>query len=183
MTVRYLMATVCALALTSCAGEVAHSANPRRIIDMHLHTIPASWSAEAPPLNPVTGLPSTAMTGDDLLPETLALMDALGVELAVLSGPLGSVQKWIGAAPQLFVGAPQFPMTHTGSRTLELEAYRPSLDELRQAVHSGHVGVLGELTAQYAGIRTTRSCNPTLRWPRSLIFPSAYTPAVELSKS
>ena len=152
MTVRYLIVAVCALALTSCAEDVAHSANPRRIIDMHVHTIPASWSADAPPLNPVTGLPSTATSGDDLLPETLTLMDSLDVELAVLSGPLGSVQKWMEAAPGLFVGAPQFPMTHTGNRTLELEAYLPSPEEIRQLIQSGHVSALGEITAQYAGM-------------------------------
>ena len=152
MTVRYLIAAVCALALTSCAEEVPSSAGPRRIIDVHLHTIPAAWSAEATPLNPVTGLPSAATTGDDLLPETIRQMDALNIQLAVLSGPLDSVREWMRAAPDRFVGAPQFPMTHTGSRTLELEAYLPSPDEIRQAVQSGHVGVLGEITAQYAGM-------------------------------
>ncbi len=109
---------------------------------MHLHTLAAAWSAEATPLNPVTGLPSTATTGDDLLPQTLMLMDAHNVQLAVLSGPLGSVQEWMSAAPGLFVGATQFTMTHTSA--LDLEAYLPSPDEIRQAVQTGKVGVLGE---------------------------------------
>ncbi|MCZ6452222.1 MAG: hypothetical protein O6918_15340 [Deltaproteobacteria bacterium] len=119
---------------------------------MHLHTLAAAWSAEATPLNPVTGLPSTATTGDDLLPQTLMLLDAHNVQLAVLSGPLESVQKWMRAAPGLFVGAPQFPMTHTSTRTLELEGYLPSPEEIRQVVETGQVGVLGEITAQYAGM-------------------------------
>lgn len=152
MTVRHWITAACALALASCDENVARSANPRQIIDMHVHTIPAAWSAESGPINPVTGLPSTATTGEDLLRETLTVMDSLDVELAVLSGPLGSVQKWVDAAPSVFVGAPQLPMTHKGDRTLELEAYLPSPEEIRQLVQSGHVRALGEITNQYAGM-------------------------------
>ena len=117
---------------------------------MHLHTTQAAWSAEATPLNPVTGLPSTATTAEDLLPRTLMVMDAHNVELGLLSGSLGSVQEWMSAAPGRFIGGPQFPMSHTS--TLDLEPYLPSPDEIRQAVETGQVGVLGEITAQYAGM-------------------------------
>lgn len=77
-------------------------------------------------------------------------MDSHNIKLALLSGPLESVQAWIRAAPDRFVGAPQFPMTHTS--TLELEEYLPSPEEIRKAVKAGEVGALGEITAQYAGM-------------------------------
>jgi predicted TIM-barrel fold metal-dependent hydrolase len=120
------------------------------IIDVHLHTISAAWSAEATPMNPVTGQPSMATTGDDLLPETLLQMDVHNIQIALLSGPLGSVQEWISAAPSRFVGGPQFPMTHKSD--LDLVDYLPSLTEIRQMIQSGQIGVLGEITAQYAGM-------------------------------
>lgn len=150
MTVRTSIAALCALALTGSAEEASSSTAQRRIIDMHLHTVPAAWSAEATPVNPVTGRPSTATRGADLLPQTLAQMEVHGIELGVLSGPLESVEEWMSAAPGRFVGAPQFPMTHTSG--LDLVRYLPSPDEIRLAVQAGEVGALGEITAQYAGM-------------------------------
>ncbi len=150
MTVRTSIVALSALALTALAEEASSSTAQRWIIDMHLHTVPAAWSAEATPVNPATGLPSTATTGADLLPQTLLQMEAHNIQLAVLSGPLESVEEWMSAAPGRFVGAPQFPMTHTSA--LELVRYLPSPDEIRQAAQAGEVGAIGEITAQYAGM-------------------------------
>jgi hypothetical protein len=141
------------VSLSIFVATVQAQENPRYdgpIIDVHLHTIPAAWSAEATPMNPVTGQPSIATTGDDLLPKTLLQMDLHNIQFSLLSGPLGSVQEWISAAPGRFVGGPQFPMTHTSG--LDLIDYLPTPAEIRQAVHTGQVGVLGEITAQYAGM-------------------------------
>ncbi len=151
VSVRRLIAALCILLLSGCVEEVS-SGRPRKIIDVHLHTIPAAWSADTTPVNPATGRPSKATTGADLLPETLKEMEAFNVELGLLSGPLESVKRWKEAAPDLFVGAPQFPMTHRGTSRMDLRTYLPDPEEVRQAVLSGQVGVLGEITAQYAGM-------------------------------
>ena len=78
-------------------------------------------------------------------------MDEHRVEVAILSGPLESVQAWVTAEPGRFIGAPQLPMTHTGT-TLELVGYMPSEEVIRDAVEQGDVGAMGEITAQYAGM-------------------------------
>ena len=128
------------LALAACSPEASAPAAARRIIDVHLHTVPAEWTAETAPVNPVTGQRSAAMTGADLLPQTIVHMDEHSVELAILSGPLESVQAWVTAAPGRFIGAPQLPMTHTGI-TLELIRYMPSEEAIRDAVDGGRLVV------------------------------------------
>lgn len=143
------LAALCVLTLVGGSPGIAFS-QPRRIIDVHLHTIPADWSAGAAPINPVTKKPSTASTGAELLPETLAAMDAYNVVLGLLSGPLESVREWQRSAPERFVGAPQFPMTHTSS--LDLRHYIPDIREVREGVEKGQIGAIGEITAQYAGM-------------------------------
>ena len=81
------------LALAACSPEASGPAAPGRIIDVHLHTVPAEWTAETAPVNPVTGQRSAATTGADLLPQTISQMDEHRVEVAILSGPLESVHR------------------------------------------------------------------------------------------
>lgn len=150
MTLRYLIAAFCVLVVTSCIVQAQSAARGRRIIDVHLHAIPAGWVADSTPVNPVTGQPSAARTGADLLPETLREMDEHNVQVGILSGPLPSVRQWVASAPGRFIGAPQVPMTHT--TTLALERYLPAPAEVREAIEAGWVGAIGEITAQYAGL-------------------------------
>ena len=139
--------------LCSCNQDAEYHQTSRPIIDMHLHAFPGTWSKEYTPSNWITGRPSTAVTGEQLLPQTLAQLDRYNIRLAVLSGPLVSVKKWMTAAPERFIGAPQFPMTFLNTdTTLILERYMPEIDELREGYKSGQIGVLGEITAWYAGM-------------------------------
>jgi len=120
------------------------------IIDMHLDCAPADWNENNTPLNIVTRLPSTATRGEDLLPQTLLEMDKYNVVFGLLSGPLKNVMEWKGKAPERFLVGPQFPMAHKND--LSITEYWPDAKELRDAVEKGEIGVIGEITAQYAGM-------------------------------
>ena len=120
------------------------------IIDMHLHCAPADWNENNTPMNFVTGLPSKATTGEDLLPETLLEMNKNNIVFGLLSGPLENVMEWKKKAPERFVVGPQFPMAHRSD--LSIAEYWPDAKELQEAVEKGEIGVIGEITAQYAGM-------------------------------
>ena len=109
------------------------------IIDVHLHCAPADWTENNTPLNIVTGLPSTATTGNDLFPKTLMEMDKHNIVLGLLSGPLENVMEWKSKAPERFVIGPQFPMTHKSD--LSITEYWPDAKVLREAVKKGEIGV------------------------------------------
>ena len=120
------------------------------IIDVHMHCAPADWDESNTPMNHNTGLPSTATTGKDLLPKTLLEMNKHNIVLGLLSGPLENVMEWKRKAPERFVIGPQFPMAHKSD--LSITEYWPDAKELREAVEKGEIGVIGEITAQYAGM-------------------------------
>ena len=120
------------------------------IIDVHLHCAPADWNESNTPINPVTGLPSTATMGKDLLPKTLLEMDKHNIVLALLSGPLENIREWQSEAPDRFLVGPQFPMTHKSD--LSIRKYWPNDKELQNDLESGKIKVIGEITAQYAGM-------------------------------
>ncbi len=132
----------------SKSAEAQKQALP--IIDMHIHCAPADWTENNTPLNIVTGLPSIATTGNDLFPKTLMEMDKHNIVLGLLSGPLENVMEWKSKAPERFVIGPQFPMAHKSD--LSISEYWPDFKELRRAVEKGLIGVIGEITAQYAGM-------------------------------
>jgi hypothetical protein len=147
-----LLKVILAGALISVSFAIsAQSAPP--IIDMHVHAFPAEWSAAQTPFNVITGQPSMATSGADLMRHVVAELQRHNVRLAVLSGPVSSVREWRRASPARFIGAPQFPMTYLHTRIqIRLENYLPTVAELEQAVRAGDVGAVGEITAQYAGL-------------------------------
>lgn len=120
------------------------------IIDVHMHCAPADWDESNTPLNHATGLPSTAKTGKDLLPKTLLEMDIHNIVLGLLSGPFENIRVWQSEAPKRFIIGPQFPMTHKSD--LSIREYWPDVKELRNALENGKIKVIGEITAQYAGM-------------------------------
>ena len=120
------------------------------IIDVHMHCAPADWDESNTPMNHTTGLRSTATTGKDLLPKTLLEMDKHNVVLGILSGPLENIKQWQSKAPDRFFVGPQFPMAHKSD--LSIHEYWPNEKDLRNELDNGKIKVIGEITAQYAGM-------------------------------
>ncbi len=138
-----VLATLLILATAAAAQEAPRERPP--IIDMHLHAYPGNWSEANAPINPVTGKPSAARTGDQLMSKTLEALRRYNIVKAVTSGLLDVVEQWRAADPERIIGAPAFPIT--AGRTAW-----PPLEELRSGYRTGKLGALGEITAQYVGI-------------------------------
>jgi predicted TIM-barrel fold metal-dependent hydrolase len=118
------------------------------IIDVHLHGYPADLSFDAPLLNPATGEPSSVRDGEAHLRACLAEMRRLNIVRGIVSGGAGDrlavAAHWVTTAPEVLIagagvrGSPDIPL--------------PDLRELRRLFEDGTLGVLGEVTAQYAGL-------------------------------
>ncbi len=100
-----LAAAFIALGIPASAG--ARATAP--LVDVHMHAYPADFLAGAGAPNPVTGKPSAAQTQDAIMRATLAAMDRSHIVTAVLSGPLGIVERWKSLAPGRFLASPHFP--------------------------------------------------------------------------
>lgn len=145
--------TAALLVLLSVTLVEFASGQGQPIIDVHVHAFSARWSDEHTPFNSTTGEPSMATTGAELFPLTLAELKRNNIKLAVLSGPLETVREWRAQATGSFIGAPLFPMAYLDiSTTWRLSRYAPKVDEVREAHRTGEIGVIGEITAQYAGL-------------------------------
>lgn len=142
------MKNLCTLAvfLTFAVGAGVQTTLAQKppIIDMHLHALPAEFLGEAGPPNPVTLKPSAATTDDALLKATLVEMERYNIVRAITSGPLDIVQRWVAAAPDRIIGSPLFPYPKWGPS--------PALGLLREKYIAGHLGAMGEITAQYEGL-------------------------------
>jgi predicted TIM-barrel fold metal-dependent hydrolase len=130
-------------------GTAGSSAAARRgsIIDVHVHAYP---SDEAIPelANTANGRPPGVKTGAAHRDACLAEMRRLGIATAVVSGGSGdrlaAAAQWHEADPKRVVPAAGV----RGSADIPL----PPVETLRQAFAAGHLRVLGEVTAQYAGL-------------------------------
>lgn len=110
---------------------------PQRIIDMHFHI----WKALSTPAESGQGREATQVPGAS--PEQLQkAFDQYNVEKVVVSGPLVLVQGLVRSAPARFIGGPAF------TESVRL----PSIPHLREEYRAGHLGILGEIDAQYAGV-------------------------------
>jgi predicted TIM-barrel fold metal-dependent hydrolase len=107
------------------------------IIDMHLHALPLG---EFPERNRIKGY-LTPKSEDELEKATRRALDRYGVVRAVLSGPIDLVQRWRHDDPNRFT---------PGVSTDWVSETRP--DSVAALVRRGQVAVLGEITAQYAGV-------------------------------
>lgn len=112
------------------------------IIDVHLHTDPPASAMGLP--NPVTGAPAAQSAGE-LLQATLRECERYNVVRAVLNGWPGTLESWLQAAPERFVAA---PMILKDRATPEITP-----QEFRRQVERGEAAVLGEVIAQYVGLR------------------------------
>lgn len=118
----------------------------RRIIDLHVHAYGGDEGSPDPRFgteitNPLTGDVLTASADPQAhLKQTLDAFDEVGIVKAVASpGTPEGVAAMRAADPErILVGA---------------YTYRPHIEALRSAHAAGELHMLGEITAQYAGLR------------------------------
>ena len=143
--------SICAVLVALVAAGLAASAlaqTPSRepIIDVHLHAYPAD---EAIPdiANPANGKKPGVKTGEEHRQKVLAEMKRLNIVKGVVSGGSGdriaAAIRWKDAAPDRIIAG-------AGIRGSE-DTPLPPLDVLKKGFQSGQLGVLGEVTAVYAG--------------------------------
>jgi predicted TIM-barrel fold metal-dependent hydrolase len=139
------MTLVTLLLATAIASPLAEAQTLVRdkppIIDMHLHAFQLP-DGVAPPVNPVTGRPSTSLTTVELRDASLAALARYNIVKAVTSGPAETVAQWRAVAPErILVGA-----------FVDEDNPLPELSALRADIRAGRVHVLGELALQYRGM-------------------------------
>ena len=139
-----IAAGLAASALAQSAPEKSKVREP--IIDVHLHAYPPD---EAIPdiANPANGRKPGVKTGEEHRQAVLAEMKRLNIVKGVVSGGSGdrlaAAIRWKEAAPDRIIAG-------AGIRGSE-DTPLPPLDVLRKAFQDGRLGVLGEVTAVYAG--------------------------------
>jgi predicted TIM-barrel fold metal-dependent hydrolase len=118
------------------------------IIDVHLHAYPAAMPLPAGATNPITGAKGPVRTGAQHLAACIAEMQRHNVVKGVVSGGDGdrlqAAIDWRNRDPQRFVAGAGI----RGSADTPL----PPLDVLRKLFADGTIKVLGEVTAEYAGL-------------------------------
>jgi uncharacterized protein len=118
------------------------------IIDVHMHAYPADEAIPAEALNPATGKPPGVKDGEAHLRACLAEMKRLNVVRGVVSGGSGdrlaAAAHWRDADPDRIIAGASV----RGSADTPL----PDISVLRKAFADRRMRVLGEVTAQYAGL-------------------------------
>src|SRR5262245_15786906 len=113
-----------------------------------MHAYPADVALPESLVNPVTGKPARVKDGEAHLQACLAEMKRLNVVMGVVSGGTGdrlaAASHWRETAPDRIIAA-------AGVRGSE-DTPLPEIGALRKAFESGRLRVLGEVTAQYAGL-------------------------------
>lgn len=137
------------LGLSLALPDLLPAAPPAQpIIDVHLHAYPAAMPLPAAAANPITGRKSAVRNGADHLTACIAEMRRHNVVKGVVSGGDGdriqAAIDWHDRDPGRFVAA-------AGIRGSE-DTPLPPLAMLRKAFADGTIKVLGEVTAEYAGL-------------------------------
>ena len=136
MNVRFTVALIL-LGAPAAAGGQANAPARGPIIDMHLHALSP---AEFPERNRARGH-ATPRSVDELMSQTRRALERHGVVRAVVSGPIDLVRRWRQADSTRLI---------PGLSTDWVSETRP--DSVAAFVRRGEVAVLGEITAQYAGV-------------------------------
>ena len=143
---KYSGGTVATLALPGVLPAAETLRKP--IIDVHMHAYPATMKLPVPIVNPITGAKSSIITGADHLTACLEQMRRYNIVKGVVSGGDGdrlqAAYEWHDRDPARIVPGAGI----RGSDDTPL----PPLETLRAAFASGKLKVLGEVTAQYAGL-------------------------------
>jgi predicted TIM-barrel fold metal-dependent hydrolase len=134
---------------TLAPGAASAQAGERGpIIDVHMHAYPANAALDASLSNPATGKPHGFKDGHSHMRACLAEMKRLNIVKGVVSGGSGdrlaAAMQWHEAAPDRIIAGAGV----RGSQDTPL----PDLGVLRKAFADGNLRVLGEATAQYAGL-------------------------------
>lgn len=140
------------------------------IIDVHMHAYPAEMAFSDPLPNPANGKPPGVANGEAHRLACLAEMKRLNIVKAVVSGGDGdriaAALHWRDADRDLFIAGAGV----RGSAEIPL----PEIGLLRKAFTDGGLGVLGEVTAQYAGLTISdRPYDEYLRLAEELDVPVA----------
>jgi predicted TIM-barrel fold metal-dependent hydrolase len=120
------------------------------IIDVHMHTFQWNKYGDPPPPNLITGNIPAARSNAEAIEAYLTEMDRHNIVLAVGSGQLEMAKKWKAHAPERFLTGMEFPR-YTAPVNKRLEEW-PDIDELRKLYESGQLQIMGEISAQYAGV-------------------------------
>jgi predicted TIM-barrel fold metal-dependent hydrolase len=115
-----------------------------------MHTYQWNKYGDPPQPNLITGNMPEARTDAEALNAYIAEMDRFNIVLAVGSGELEMVAAMHAQAGDRFLGGIEFPRYTTPINNRS--EYWPKIDELRQLFESGQLQVMGEITAQYAGV-------------------------------
>jgi hypothetical protein len=139
-----------ACSILPSSEAAAESSEPYPIIDVHMHTYQWNKYGDPPQPNLITGNVPEARNDAEALGAYIAEMDRLNIVMAVGSGELEMVTAMQSQVQGRFLGGIEFPR-FTAPVNDRLE-YWPEIDELRQLFDVGQLQVMGEVTAQYAGV-------------------------------
>jgi uncharacterized protein len=141
------MKSLAAALIAASVAAPGHGAEQAPIIDVHMHAYPAN---EAIPdvANPANGKRPGVKDGEAHLQACLAEMKRLNIVKGIASGGsgdrLGAAFHWSDAAPDRIIAGAAV----RGSTDTPL----PEIGVLRKAFSEGRLRVLGEVTAEYAGL-------------------------------
>ena len=141
--------------IVSCANEKTSKPNLQNtksypIIDIHMHAFQWNKYGDPPPPNLITGKRPTARSNNEAIEAYIAEMDRYNIVLAVGSGQLEMVKEMKEHVLNRFISGIEFPK-YTSPVNKRIEKW-PSLNELRILYESGQLKIMGEITAQYAGV-------------------------------
>lgn len=141
--------------IVSCANEKTFKPNLQNtksdpIIDIHMHAFQWNKYGDPPPPNLITGKRPTARSNNEAIEAYIAEMDRYNIVLAVGSGQLEMIKEMKAHVLNRFIGGIEFPK-YTSPVNKRMEKW-PSLNELRILYESGQLKIMGEITAQYAGV-------------------------------
>ena len=141
--------------IVSCANKKTFKPNLQNtksypIIDIHMHAFQWNKYGDPPPPNLITGKRPTARSNNEAIESYIAEMDRYNIVLAVGSGQLEMVKEMKAHVLNRFIGGIEFPK-YTSPVNKRMEKW-PSLNALRILYESGQLKIMGEITAQYAGV-------------------------------
>lgn len=120
--------------------SVAQERGP--VIDMHLHAFGFDEFGNPPPPNDISGVVPAAQTDEAAMLATFAELKKYNIVLAVTSGSIADVTRWVAADPaRLIAGAGIGPMDAL-----------PDVTVLNRQAKAKQFAVLGELGLQYHGL-------------------------------
>ena len=148
--VTFLLPFTVSCTIQQALNPSSQSTEPFPIIDMHMHMYQWDKYGDPPPPNLITNNTPGARSDTEAIDAYIAEMDRYNIVLAVGSGELETVRKWKEHTPNRFFGGIEFPK-HTEPVNKRIEEW-PDINEFRKLYESDQLMLMGEITAQYAGV-------------------------------